>query len=105
MAERHGVDVPVSTLESLVEAHQIGKFILVLDIEGAEAQLFLQAEKAIENCFRIIGALDGGVAEGRWYSGEELVARLASTGFRCIYRHGNRMAFQNERNFGPIALS
>lgn len=93
------VEVPAVTLEVIIEKHEIGKFILVLDVEGAEAALFLHAHEALKNCYRIIGELDGGVSNEKWYSIQDLIRYLAEIGFRRIHGQGNRMVFQNESDF------
>lgn len=91
------VEVPAISLETLVEQHDIGRFILVLDIEGAEAGVFLHSREVLRKCYRIIGELDGGVSDNVWYSVEDLSRLLSAFGFRRIYRHGNRMVFENEK--------
>ena len=94
---RPKVQVPAVTLESLIARYGLGDFVMVLDVEGAEAGIFLHAAEALKKCYRIIGELDGGVADGQWHSASDLIAHLASVGFVRIYGHGNRMVFQNSR--------
>lgn len=91
------VRVPAVSLESLIQRYGLGDFVLVLDVEGAEAGIFLHGFEALKKCYRIVCELDGGVSDGKWYSSSDLVSYLASIGFVRIYAHGNRMVFQNSR--------
>lgn len=92
MASAHTVDVPRLTLVGLLAEHEIGDFILVSDIEGAEIGLFLEDEAALERCRQIVIELHDGSYRGRSYSVREARGLVASMpGFSVVAEHGGVM--------------
>jgi len=89
------VSIPAQTIGKIVKEYGMNPFILVTDIEGAEAGIFASRDGCLASCYRIIGEFDGGRYNGRYYSISDLVALLSEQGFEKIYEHANRMVFQN----------
>jgi FkbM family methyltransferase len=65
--------VPTTTLASLVSRHEIGAFVLVSDIEGAEARLLRFDAQALVNCQLLIIELHDAELEGSKVSVADLV--------------------------------
>ncbi len=93
--DANDVMVDCITLSELLAQHAIHEYNLVVDIEGAEAELFNLEQEALSHCHFIMAEIDGGLSQGHSYSIRELVDRVVSYGFKVIHQHGNRVTFQN----------
>lgn len=82
------------TLRDLVELFGLEDYILVSDMEGAEAEMFLCDGESVRRAKRIISELDPGDHQGEIVSVERQIATLRDLGFRVVHRHGNRMVFE-----------
>ena len=87
------IKVPCFTLSELLEDHQIGDYNLIVDIEGAEAEMFDLDEKGLARCVRIVAEIDGGSSQEKYYSISDLVEKLKNYGFTVVHEHGNRFTF------------
>ncbi len=56
--------VPTLTFAQLLERHGIGEFDLVIDIEGAEADLFRNEAEALQRCRHVLIELEAHVIDG-----------------------------------------
>jgi FkbM family methyltransferase len=104
IVDDRGMTVPCTTLSKLISEYGIGEYILVADIEGAEAAIFVKDPESLTNCYRIVIEIDGGVVDGVFYSISRLMSILSSCGFSLLHRHGNRMVFQRTERLAADAL-
>jgi FkbM family methyltransferase len=89
IAGNNNVMVPATRLSSLLRRHNVDRFALVCDIEGAEAGLILADGDALRHCQQIVVELHdgrhGGVEMKPPQMAEMLVSRL---GFRIRAQRG-----------------
>lgn len=88
-------EVPASTLEALLDAHGIGEYALVSDIEGAEAGFIGSDPAALARCQQLLIELHDAEIDGR----SETVASLRDAltgrhGFRVSASHGPVYVFE-----------
>lgn len=76
--------VPATTLSKLHAMAGGGRFSLVCDIEGAEADLVQGDTEALRHCDRIIMEVHPGYLEERGSSLDTLLGQLAALGFRQV---------------------
>src|SRR5262249_42426132 len=91
------VTVPNTTLSKLISTYGIGEYILVADIEGAEAAIFVKDPGSLAKCYRIVIEIDGGWVDELFYSSSRLENMITSFGFTLLHKHANRMVFQRDR--------
>ena len=91
----------VKTIKLSDLSHQLttDKFILVVDIEGAEVGMIIHEMELLKNrCFRIIIEIDGGYFGGKYYGIEDVKCLLEQYGFKLQHRHANRMVLENAKS-------
>ncbi len=92
------VAVPVVTLSQILEAHAIGGYTLVCDIEGAEVGLLEREQAALSRCELLIAELHATQWEGQSVSADELCDRFQREhGFRLRDRHGPVCVFDRPK--------
>lgn len=87
-ASERTVEVPTATLSTILAEQQIGSYVLVMDIEGAEVGVLIKDAVAFRNCSLIVAELHAGSFEGIDYSIEDLVSRFRELDFDVIDRRG-----------------
>lgn len=95
IAKSNGTRVKATTLKALVEKWQIDQFDLVIDIEGAELDIF-ENDAAIlrQGCRRLLIEMDGGELLGKKIEMDAEFKLIEAVGFKCIYRHANCATFE-----------
>ena len=83
-----------TTLADLLAAHGIGPFVLVCDIEGAEAGLFASDAEALAACRQIIIELHATHWQSRPVGIDGLVAQALGHGFTLRDRRGPVCVFE-----------
>ncbi|QDG51690.1 FkbM family methyltransferase [Persicimonas caeni] len=93
------VEVGATTLGGLVEEKQIDEFVLVSDIEGAEAQLLDQdAEILRDRCRQIVIELHETQLAGTAVGIDDLVATITDLGFALDARRGPVCVFSADKS-------
>jgi FkbM family methyltransferase len=83
------VDVPALTLTELLDERGLDGYVLIADIEGAEAGLLEHDRAALDRCAQAIIELHDTELEGRPIGWHELGERfVADTGMRLVDQHG-----------------
>lgn len=91
------IGVKTITLSEILRTHQVGDFVLVSDIEGAEVGLILNDAQALERCRQIIIELHSAEYEGKAYSVNDLRAGIRSGhGFRLVASRGDVFVFEKQ---------
>jgi FkbM family methyltransferase len=83
-----GPSVPALTLSALLERHGLGRYVLVMDIEGAEAEILASDSAALSRCVQIIAELHETRRGGRVISPEDLAREIESLGFNRAKQDG-----------------
>jgi FkbM family methyltransferase len=78
-AESEGTEVPTFTLADIVRDYQVGDFVLVSDIEGAERAMIAEDSGALRRCRQLIIELHGTQAQIAM-----MVEQLSGLGFRVV---------------------
>lgn len=83
------------TLSDLLQKENIlnTEYVLVTDIEGAEADIFVNDKVALECCKKIICELD----ETEKYSVKEQMAEIEKCGFALKEYYGNVFVYENKK--------
>lgn len=89
-----GAAVEAVRLSDLVQRFTLDNYVLVSDMEGAEASMLLCDGAAVRHARRVIAELDPGVHEDESVSVERQIRELGNLGFEIAHRHGNRMVFE-----------
>jgi FkbM family methyltransferase len=85
--------VPCFTLRELVARYKFGRFVLISDIEGAEAGIFIEDREALARCPLMIVELHETTFQGRDLSVQELVAMVVELGYTARDNHRNVYVF------------
>jgi FkbM family methyltransferase len=94
------IRVKTVTLSEILRNYQIENFVLVSDIEGAEAGLILNDGPALKQCRQIIVELHATHYQGKTYSVNDLRAKIESVhGFSLIASRGDVFVFEKP---GPL---
>lgn len=80
--------VPATTLREVLAANHVRRFVLVCDIEGAEAGVLFEEPEALGACEQMIVELHDTVHRGRRILVDELSQRIEELGLRERARHG-----------------
>lgn len=81
---------PVVRLGTLLSDYHItDEYVLLADIEGAEAGLFLSEEAALEGCCQMIVEFHDTEFRGIFYSASDLRQIALSKGFECVATYGS----------------
>ncbi|MGI9119628.1 MAG: FkbM family methyltransferase [Acidimicrobiales bacterium] len=87
-ASRRSVSVPALRLSEAVQRSAFGEYVLVSDIEGAEASFILSDRGALRSCRRMVIELHDVSCDGRQVGYGELLEALMARGFRLVDRRG-----------------
>lgn len=79
-----GLMIQPMTLSTILARYSIDEYVLISDIEGAEADIWFKDEGALENCHAIVVELE----DTERYSTESQVKQLQDLGFTQCYRYG-----------------
>jgi len=82
------------SLRQLIESFALDDFVLVSDMEGAEAEMFLVDGDSVGRARLIIAELDPGSHGGEPVAVDRQISELRALGFEIVHRHGNRIVFQ-----------
>lgn len=83
------VEVPATTLGALLERHEVGDYVLISDIEGAEAGILAHEPRALDRCRQAIVELHDTELDGEAVSWQELAERFVEvTGMHLVDQHG-----------------
>ena len=88
------VEVPATTLSSIIAEHVESQYQLISDIEGAEVEILELDRSAFASCKQIIIELHTATFRDKEYSIEDLIAKFVSLGYRQIDRHGPVVVFR-----------
>jgi FkbM family methyltransferase len=91
------IEIPTTTLSSIVHRHKLAEFSLVSDIEGMEIPMFYEDEAALANCRQVLIEIDGVEYNGRSLSVNDIEQRINSLGFDTVDRYYNCIAFQRRK--------
>jgi FkbM family methyltransferase len=80
--------VPASTLSALLSRHGLSSYVLVMDIEGAEAEILAKDREALSRCVQIIAELHETRRADRALSQEDLAREIESLGFSRAKQDG-----------------
>ena len=78
--------VAAKTLSNIISDNKVSDdFVLITDIEGAEAAIFFEDESALDKCSRIIAELE----DTSLYTMQQQIDKLKTIGFSLKERYGN----------------
>jgi FkbM family methyltransferase len=80
--------VPATTLSRILDERQIGGYVLVSDIEGAEAELFDREREALGRCAAAVVEFHATKRGGVSVTVDEEIERARQAGFVVLARHG-----------------
>lgn len=80
--------VPRTTLARLLADHDVGEYVLVSDVEGAEAGLLARDGAALARCRQVVIELHPATFDGRSVSVDELAEGFARLGFERVDAYG-----------------
>lgn len=98
--EARAVHVPRVTLSALLEHHRIADYVLVSDVEGAEAGLLERDKTALRRCRMIVAELHATSFARRRVGVEDLVRDVEALGFTVVARHGPVGVFASTTTVG-----
>lgn len=90
------VNVKAVTLGDLVTGYNFVDYTLVSDIEGMEIPIFIEDEKALENCKQIFLEIDGVSYKNIDYSVDDVVGLIGKCGFTIVERYYNCVVFSKQ---------
>ena len=90
--------VPALTLSSIVQRSELKEYSLFSDIEGAEIDVLLEDDEALNRCRNIFIELHEANHNGRRYAVDEIVSIIEDKGFRLIDRYGSVCFFTRKKN-------
>jgi FkbM family methyltransferase len=91
LPQQHGelMSVETTTLSNVISENNIGDYVLVSDIEGAEAGIAMFDPQALKSCRQIVIELHNTVLNGQKIGVEQIHDMLVQThGFTPVARHG-----------------
>jgi FkbM family methyltransferase len=80
-SDSQGLRVPAASLSDLIAWHGLTSYVLVMDIEGAEAQILAHDREALSSCVQIIAELHPCLREDRALTQEDLAKEIEALGF------------------------
>jgi FkbM family methyltransferase len=87
------VEVPTTTLAEIIRANKIGRYTLVVDIEGAEAGMLAMESDALMSCEQVIVELHDSEWDGQRVSIADMAEWIRQMGFIEIDRYGPVFVF------------
>jgi FkbM family methyltransferase len=87
--------VPRVTLSALVSQYGFGRFVLIADIEGAEAGIFANDKECLSHCSMMIIELHETILEGVRFVIPDLIAMVMEMGFTLKECHRDVYVFEN----------
>ena len=87
---KNAVAVPNITLSAVLAEANVGDYVLVCDVEGAESQILERDTKALDRCELMIIELHPGTHT----SIDEMSARIQQRGFALVASHGAVSVFR-----------
>jgi FkbM family methyltransferase len=94
----HTVNIPKATLSRIIEDNRLSSYVLVSDIEGAEAGIAIKDRAALRNCEQIIIELHDTVLDGVAISAQRLYQTFAGIdGFELRASYGPVYVFENSK--------
>lgn len=92
----HETNIQRTTLSQIIEDYGLTSYVLVSDIEGAEAGIAIKDRAALRNCKQIIIELHDTVLDGVAISAERLYQSFTDIhGFKLRASHGPVYVFEN----------
>ncbi len=88
------IEVPTTTLSSILNRNELAEYSLISDIEGMEIPLFFQDEEALANCRQILIEIDGVEYKGQSLSVDDIEYRINTLGFETVDRYHNIISFR-----------
>lgn len=88
--ERGNYIVQSIKLSDVIRENNIDRYILVSDIEGAEAEIFFEDKDALDRCVAIVVELE----DTKHYTQENQVAQILRLGFFMVYSYGRVFLFK-----------
>jgi FkbM family methyltransferase len=82
------VDVPTTRLRDILASERVERYVLVSDIEGAEAGILFEDADALTRCEQILIELHDTDHRGRRHTWQELSGAFQGLGFRLRDQHG-----------------
>ena len=86
--------VETITLAELIAENQIGEYVLVSDIEGAESGIFLHDSSSLSQCQQIIIELHDTHLSSQTITITDMVDWIGKLNFKLIDKHGHVFVFQ-----------
>jgi FkbM family methyltransferase len=83
-----GIEVAATTLSRLLEEHAVGEYVLVMDIEGAEAAILREDPGALTRCHQIIAELHATTYGDSALRQDDLAREIEGLGFRRTHQDG-----------------
>ncbi|HYE53316.1 MAG TPA: FkbM family methyltransferase, partial [Chitinophagaceae bacterium] len=80
--------VPAVSLRQIIAHHNVGKYILISDIEGSEIEMLVNDGAALQYCSAMIIELHETSYNGRAYSIDDLSNMITGLGFTKVYSEG-----------------
>lgn len=95
----HETSIQRTTLSQIIEDHSLHSYVLVSDIEGAEAGIAIKDRAALRNCEQIIIELHDTVLDGVGITAERLYQSFTDiSGFKLRASYGPVYVFENSNS-------
>ena len=88
------IEVDMVSLNSILNKYAVGGYVLICDIEGAEAQLLKNDSEALRNCQQIIIETHEGELDGVRFSPATLKEKIINLGFILVDKYGSNFVFK-----------
>jgi len=84
-----GLPMETTTLSQILESQHIDEYVLISDIEGAEADVWFMDQAALEKCLAMVVELE----DTKKYSTQDQINQLEILGFENVYSYGRVFFF------------
>ena len=84
-----GLPLETTTLSQILDSQHIDEYVLISDIEGAEADVWFMDQAALEKCRAIVVELE----DTKKYSTQDQINQLEILGFENVYSYGRVFFF------------
>jgi FkbM family methyltransferase len=89
-----GITVSSVSLSKILLSESIVEYILISDIEGAEADIWFRDQRALKDCSAIVVELE----DTEQYSTQDQIEQLQTLGFNQSYQYGRVYFFEKAEN-------
>ncbi len=98
IATQGGELVESTSLAAILKDNNLDSITLVMDIEGAEIEIIMEDQDALQKCDWIFAELHACEYQGQPFSVEQVSRSILERGFQLTARDGNCFAYQRKKS-------